>query len=96
MGQIGRLGDVIAKLFELDSEATIYASEPWAECSDAIVAREPDAGRLPLETSGAGMKYFLEVSIAQEFLEDWLASTNVQPTPSAVCQRVIDYAINDA
>lgn len=96
MGQIARLGDVIDRLSEFDSEDTIYASEPWTEQSEAMVAREPDAGGLPLEVSGAGMKYFLEINIAQNFVEDWLASLDVQPTPSAVCLRVIDYAVNDA
>ena len=96
MGQIARLGDVAEKLAEFDSEYTIYAVEPWTEQSEAIVAREPDGGDLPPELSDAGMKYFLEVSIAKEFIEDWLASLKEQPTRSSICQRLIDYAINDA
>lgn len=96
MGQVVRLGDVIDELPEFDSEDTIYAAEPWTEQSEAMVAREPEAGGLPSEVSDAGMKYFLEVSIAQDFVEDWLASLEKRPTPSAVCQRLIDYAINDA
>jgi hypothetical protein len=87
---------VIHRLSELDNEDTIYASEPWVEQSEAMVAREPDEGGLPLEASDAGMKYFLEVSIARHFVEDWLASLDEPPTPATVCQRVIDYAINDA
>lgn len=96
MGQVARLGDVIDRLSELDSEDTIYASEPWTEQSKAMVAREPDAGGLPPQASDGGMKYFLEVSIAQELVEDWLASLDEQPTPLAVCRCVIDYASNDA
>lgn len=96
MGQVVMLDDVIGGLSGFDSEDTIYAAEPWTGQSEAMVAREPDAGGLPPEVSDAGMKYFLEISIAQEFVEDWLASLDEQPTPSAVCQRVIDYAINDA
>ena len=98
MGQVARLtlGDVIDRLSEFDNEDTIYAAEPWMEESEAIVAREPIAGGLPSEALDAGMTYFLEVSIAQEFVEDWLASLIRQPTRSAVCQRVIGYAINDA
>lgn len=96
MGQIVRLGDVIDRLSEFDSEDTIYALEPWTEQSGAMVAREPDAGGPPLEASDAGMKYFLEIRIAQEFVEDWLASLGEQPMPSTVCQRLINYAINDA
>ena len=96
MGQVVRLGDVIDRLSEFDGEDTIYALEPWTEESEAMVAREPDIGGLPSEASHAGMKYFLEISIARDFVEDWLASLDGQPTSSAVCQRVIDYAINDA
>jgi len=96
MGQIASLGDVIGKLSEFDNEDTIYASEPWTEQSEAMVAREPDAGGLPSEVSDAGMKYFLEVSIAREFIEGWLASLDAPPMPSNLYRRVIDYAINDA
>ncbi|MEN3951235.1 hypothetical protein [Iodidimonas sp. SYSU 1G8] len=91
-----RLADVLDRLSEFDSEDTIYASEPWTEDSDAMVAREPDQGGVPPEASDAGMKYFLEVSIAQEFEEDWLASLEERPTLPTTRQRLIDYAINDA
>lgn len=96
MGQRIRLGDAIDRLHEFNSEDTIYASEPWTEHSDAMVAREPDQGGVPSEASDAGLRYFLEVSIAQEFLEDWFASLRERPTSSATLRRVIDYAINDA
>lgn len=87
---------MIDRLAEFDSEDTIYAAEPWTEQSEAMVAREPDAGVLPPEALDTGMKYLLEVGIAQDFMEDWLASLKEHPTISAVCQRIIDYAINDA
>lgn len=96
MGQIMRLGDMLDRLSEFDSEDTVYASEPWTEDSDAMVAREPDQGGAPPEASGAGMKYFLEVNIAQEFKEYWLASLEEEPTLSVTRQRLIDYAVNDA
>jgi hypothetical protein len=96
MGQLLRLGDVIDRLSEFDSEDTIYASEPWTENSEAVVAREPDEGGLPSDALHAGTKYFLEVGIANEVMQDWVASLNERPEPSAVCRRVIDYAINDA
>jgi hypothetical protein len=87
------LGEVVEKLSELGSEDTIYAAEPWTEQSEAIVAREPDTG---VEVSAAGMKYFLEVGIARDFVADWLATMKQQPTHSAICRRLISYAINDA
>jgi hypothetical protein len=43
------------------------------------------------------MMYFLEVDIARdEVLEGWIASLNEKPTSAAICQRLIEYAINDA
>jgi hypothetical protein len=42
------------------------------------------------------LKYFLEVSIASDFLEDWIASLQDEPSASATCERLIQYAINDA
>ena len=96
MGPGMRLGDIVEKLSEFDSAYTIYAAEPWTEQSEAMVAREPDAGGLPREAEAAGMKYFLEVSIAQDFVEDWVATLRLQPTRPAICRRLIGYAINDA
>src|SRR5262249_19567857 len=89
-GHVVRLGDVIGRLAECASEDTIYASELWTVESEAMVAREPPVGA---EASHAGMKYFLEISIAKNFVGDWLASLDDHPTPSAVYQRVIDHAI---
>ncbi|WP_395782134.1 hypothetical protein [Aquidulcibacter sp.] len=96
MGQVTKLCDVISRLSAFDIEYTIYASAPWTDKSDAMVAKEPDAGGLPLEVSNAGLHYFLEISIAKEFVEDWIASLDEKPTPSTLCLRVIDYATNDA
>ena len=96
MGQRMILGKVLADIAQLDSEDTIYVAEPWSNASETIVAREPDEGGMPKEVLGGNFCYFLEVSVAQEFIEDWLASSDEVPTSFAVCKRVIDYALNDA
>ncbi len=96
MGQVMKLGDVIDRLAECDSEDTIYAAEPWTEQSEAIVLREPDTGGLPSEALDNDMKYLLEVSIARDFIKDWISFLKEHPAPSVLCQRVIEYAINDA
>jgi hypothetical protein len=90
------LAAVVEQLTAFDNDDTIYASEPWTERSAAIVAREPEAGGLPPEAAGAGLKYFLEVSVAAEFIEGWIASLSYEPSLSSVCQRLIQYAIHDA
>ncbi|MBR1121476.1 hypothetical protein JQ628_08140 [Bradyrhizobium lablabi] len=91
-----RLGDIVTSLSKFDRSDTIYAAEPWTEDSSALVAYEPESGGLPREAAEAGMKYFLEVDIASEVLEDWIASLQDEPSASATCERLIEYAINDA
>ncbi len=42
------------------------------------------------------MKYFLEVFIARDFLDDWTASVEEFPSLREKCARLIHYDINDA
>jgi hypothetical protein len=96
MGQMMTLAQVVDRLAEFDTADTIYASEPWLPSSPAVVAPEPAPGALPDIATNSGMTYFLEVNIAAEFLEDWIAGKGEAPSPSAACQRLIEYAVNDA
>jgi hypothetical protein len=96
MGQVVKLLEVIENIEKFNLADTIYASEPWTEDSDSIVANEPPGGRPPLEAVNAGLKYFLEVSIAKDFIEDWSRTVSGTPNSSSICKRVIQYAINDA
>jgi hypothetical protein len=96
MGQVKTLAEVIAALDSLDSEDTIYAVEPWTKESQAVVAREPEAGGLPDEARRIGAKYFLEVFVAHDFVEDWKTGLRQEPAPTEMCARLIYYAINDA
>ena len=57
--------------------------------TDAIVALEPERGGVPPEAAEVGMKYFLEVSIARDFVEDWIAALDEKPSSSAICKRLI-------
>jgi hypothetical protein len=99
MGQIVKLIGLIARLDELDGEEIIYAREPWTADSDAMVASEYQDSVpfwVPPEAAEAGMKYFLEVFTTREVVEGWLSNLDEKPTLAAICQRVIEYAINDA
>lgn len=87
---------VIEELDPLDKEGIIYASKPWMENSKAMVLREPEAGGLPLEARKLGLTYFLEVFIAQDFIEEWVESLDIAPTIQQKCLRLIQYATNDA
>jgi hypothetical protein len=91
-----RLLELVRTLDSLDIESTIYALEPWTENSKALVASEPDSGGLPADAKELGLKYFLELFIARQFLEDWVGSLGTEPTLQEKCARLIQYAINDA
>ena len=91
-----KLLEAVLDLETLDEESTIYAAEPWAEGSTVVIEREPANGGLPEEATKLGLKYFLEVFIARDFLEDWTANLGDEPSLSEKCKRLIYYAINDA
>ncbi|HEX8814601.1 MAG TPA: hypothetical protein VF753_03795 [Terriglobales bacterium] len=95
MGKITKLIDIVRNLDCFDELQTIYALEPWTAESTAIVAMEPDAG-YPTQALQLSLKYFLEVSVAKEFLNDWIDSLEERPTIEEQCAVVIHYAINDA
>lgn len=96
MGQVTTLVEIVNSCDGLSEVDTIYAREPWTEQSVAIVATEPSSGGLPEDAKNLGLRYFLEVSVANEFLVDWSQSLKREPTLKEKCQRLIQYAINDA
>jgi hypothetical protein len=96
MGQVGRLIDIVGRLSDFDEDDTIYVSEPWTEDSDAMVAPEPDEGLVPPAAAQKGLTYFIEIFIAIEFIEAWVASLDEKPSLSAICERLIYYATYDA
>jgi len=88
--------DAVERLDSLDDDSTIYAAEPWTETSHAITVTEPD-GRFPAaQATRAGLRYFLEVSIARDFLDGWTTNVAQAPSLQAKCARLIKYATNDA
>ncbi|MER9256134.1 hypothetical protein NKI59_31185 [Mesorhizobium sp. M0598] len=88
--------DIVGRLPEFDEEDTIYVSEPWTEDSDAMVATGPEGALVPAEAAKEGLTYFLEIHIAIEVIEAWVASLNERPSLSAICERLIYYATYDA
>jgi hypothetical protein len=91
-----KLIDVVARLESYDPDLTIYAGKPWAWDSEAVVAREPDQGGLPQEAGFRGADYFIEVFIAKELLDGWIASEARPTSAREQCERLIQYAVNDA
>jgi hypothetical protein len=95
MAQEMKLIELVRDLNAVDERSAIYASQPWAETSEAIVAHEPEAGGMPAEAERLGLKYFLEVFIARDFIEDWAANCDTQPTLQQKSARLIEYAAID-
>jgi hypothetical protein len=90
------LKNIVMQLTALDEAATIYAAEPWTADSKAIVAQEPPSGGLPEETKVGGLKYFIEVAIARDFLGGWASNLDHAPSAQEMCDRLIHYAVTDA
>jgi hypothetical protein len=90
------LKDTTLRLSECHESHTIYAARPWEPSSVAVVAPEPEGGAVPAAAQQHGCVYFLEVSIASEFLRDWQASLGREPSVAETCRRLIHYAENDA
>ena len=82
------LVELIEKIRDINKEMAIYATVPWREDSLSIVAFEPDDGGLPAEAAEAECIYFLEVSIACEFIEAWATSQSRTPTSLEKCARL--------
>jgi hypothetical protein len=64
--------------------------------SEAVVAHEPASGGLPAEAERLDLNYFLEVFIARDSVDDWMARLDTQPALQQKYARLIEYAANDA
>ena len=80
-----KLIELVRDLAALDERSTMYASQPWSESSEAIAAYEPEEGGMPGEAEQANSKYFLEVFVARDFIEGWIANLDAQPTLQQKC-----------
>lgn len=91
-----KLSEIINQLNNFDGDDTIYVKQPWTPESEAVVATEPDNGGLPNEAAKIGAEYFLEIFLAQEFLEGWLSNLGEEPSDKEQYLRLIAYAKNDS
>jgi hypothetical protein len=89
-----KLIEAVQQLAKLDDDFTIYAREPWTPSTDARVALEGSEEEKKI--SAEGLRYFIEVFIARDFLEDWRPTQKKAPTEGQCCGRLIEYATNDA
>lgn len=91
-----KLINVVSDLSKLNGDHTIYATEPFSPDSEVIVTLEPESGELPTQAFSIGARYFIEVFIASDFIDDWSNSLSKLPSPEETCLRLIEYAEKDA
>ncbi len=91
-----KLIDVVKNLKILDSELTIYAKQPWGVTSYCEVALEPEDGSYPEVFERKDLEYFIEIFIADEFVDGWNEGFSHTPTVEEQTSRLIQYAENDA
>lgn len=90
------LYDIIADIKNIDTSLVIFAKEPWTLNSEAILLLQSDNAVYLEEIRFPGYKYFIEIDIALDFLNDWIELFDKVPSREAQCERIIQYAINDA
>jgi hypothetical protein len=89
-----KLIDAVQQLESIDGDSAIYARQPWTPSSEARLAVE--GSEEEKQTKAEGLRYFLEVFIAKEVLEDWSSTLKQSPSDEQSCARLIEYATNDA
>lgn len=88
--------DIIRNISAYQPDWTIYAKKPWSETSAALVLPESDFKTIPSEAAEKGMEYFLEISVANDFLDDLKTYEAGKSTIYGACARLIQYAVSDA
>jgi hypothetical protein len=86
--------DFINHIDDLDAEDVIFAKPDWHENAEARVFRLTEDFRAPPEAADLGFKYFLEVDVVHEVLEEFRNKPEVSLLTK--CRRVIHYATYDA
>lgn len=86
---------LVERLDKLEEEDVIFAREKWTPESQAAVFRLTKDYMVPEEPKRLGLKYFLEVHIALGALNGFILE-KPQATVRQKCERLIEYAINDA
>lgn len=89
-----KLIDIVAKLHELDREDVIFVKPEWSANSEADVFRLTADCRVPEEVTRLGFKYFLEVDVARQVMDEFV--NRPAATLKDRCERLIHYVTHDA
>jgi len=84
--------EAVLQIETLDAKATLFVRQPWTPESEAALAVEgsPEEERI----RGEGMSYFLEVTVAKDFLIGLKDTRRKAPHAGQLCKRLIEYAAN--
>ncbi|KYF72643.1 hypothetical protein WMF38_30015 [Sorangium sp. So ce118] len=91
---MAKLLDLITNIDQLDREDVICAKPEWHPDSEARVFRLTEDCRVPDEATSLGYKYFLEVDIIRQVLEEFRSRPDASINEK--CERIIHYATYDA
>jgi hypothetical protein len=86
--------ELLERIDELDAEDVIFAKPDWDENAEARVFMFTEDHRAPPEAGALGFKYFMEVDVVREVLEEFRDRPDASSL--AKCRRVIHYATYDA
>lgn len=86
--------ELIEHINELDAEDVIFAKPDWSENAEARVFRLTTDHRAPPEALALGFKYFLEVDVVRQLLDEFRNRSDAPLVEK--CRRVIHYARFDA
>ncbi|WP_293917944.1 MULTISPECIES: hypothetical protein [unclassified Sphingobacterium] len=89
-----KLIDLIKDIDNIDQEAIIFQEEKENPNSEIILSFAEEEGIK--EEGGKKYYYLIEVFLAKEFVDDWVASLDYEPTIEEKAKRLYDYAMNDA
>jgi len=91
-----KLIDLIKDIENVDQDYIIFQEYRDNPNSNIILSYAEEGDRGIKEHAGRKYYYLIEVFLAKEFVDDWKASLNYNPSFEETVKRLYDYAINDA
>ncbi|MEO6523233.1 MAG: hypothetical protein ABIN91_16235 [Mucilaginibacter sp.] len=89
------LENLIDNLNEIDEDLVIFQKDQLSINSEVVLFDRKNDDIIRIKDN-VKYVYFLEVEIAKEFINDWVASLPVKPNSKTIALRVLEYAIHDA
>jgi len=84
--------EAVRQIETLDTKATLFVRQPWTTESEAALAVEGTVEEERIR--GEGMSYFLEVTVARDFLIGLKDTRRKAPRAGQLCKWLIEYAAN--